>query len=187
MRIIAGIFKGAKIDYPENKSTRPLRDGVRENIFNILSHSNEINFTFKKSNILDLYAGSGSFGLECLSRESKNVFFIEKEKEAIEILKKNIKKFDLKKKVELFLGDTIKILQKKSIFNKKFDLIFCDPPYKDLNTQKLISLIYGSNILNKNGTIVLHRKKDSTDILPSYFKIVDERTYGISRIYFGKF
>ena len=113
MRIIAGIFKGTKIDHPKNKNTRPLKDSVRENIFNILSHSNKISFVFEKSNILDLYAGSGSFGLECISRESKNVCFIEKEKDAIRVLEKNIKKLDPERKIKLLLGDTINILEKK--------------------------------------------------------------------------
>jgi len=187
MRIIAGIFKGTKIDNPKNKKTRPLKDSVRENIFNILNHSNKITFFFKKSNILDLYAGSGSFGLECLSRESKNVCFIEKEKEIIKVLEKNIKKLDSKRKIELLYGDTIKILEKKNIFKEKFDLIFCDPPYENLNIKKLINLIFSSNILHKNGIIILHRRKNTKEELPKFFKIIDERTYGISKIFFGTF
>ena len=63
MRIIAGRLKGAKLYIPRNKNTRPLKDLVRESIFNLLIHSNKILFQFKQSNILDLYAGTGSFGL----------------------------------------------------------------------------------------------------------------------------
>ena len=68
MRIISGKFKNKKLFFPKNLQTRPLKNSVRENIFNIIEHSNKINTSFKNSNVLDLYAGSGSFGLESLSR-----------------------------------------------------------------------------------------------------------------------
>ena len=63
MRIIAGKFRGSTLDMPKGKNTRPLKDLVRESIFNLLTHSNKISFQFKQSNILDLYSGTGSFGL----------------------------------------------------------------------------------------------------------------------------
>ena len=78
MRIIAGKMKGADLFLTKNKNTRPLKDLVRESIFNLLQHSNKISFKFEKSNILDLYAGTGSFGLECLSRKASFVSFVEK-------------------------------------------------------------------------------------------------------------
>ena len=90
MRIIAGRLKGAKLYIPRNKNTRPLKDLVRESIFNLLIHSNKILFQFKQSNILDLYAGTGSFGLECISRQANNVYFIENEKDVLKILEQNI-------------------------------------------------------------------------------------------------
>ena len=74
---------------PLDKLTRPLRDLVKESIFNLIQHSNQFNVSIKNSNILDLFAGSGSFGLECLSRGSKNVTFVENYSKAISILKKN--------------------------------------------------------------------------------------------------
>ena len=66
MRIIAGKLKGSTLHMPKDKSTRPLKDLVRESIFNLLTHSNKISLQLERSNILDLYAGTGSFGLECL-------------------------------------------------------------------------------------------------------------------------
>ena len=98
MRIIAGKLKGISLHHPQNKITRPLKDRARESIFNLLTHSNKISFQFEKSNILDLYAGTGSFGLECLSREAENICFVEKSKSAIKILEKNIEKLKVKKK-----------------------------------------------------------------------------------------
>ena len=77
MRIIGGQFKGKKIIFPKNINTRPLKDFVKENIFNVLNHSNKFDIDVNKSEVLDLYAGSGSFGLECISRGAKKVTFIE--------------------------------------------------------------------------------------------------------------
>ena len=76
MRIISGLFKGKKILEPRDILTRPLKDLTKESIFNIINHSNKIKISLEKSCILDLFSGVGSFGLECLSRGSKEVVFI---------------------------------------------------------------------------------------------------------------
>ena len=90
MRIISGNFKGKKILLPKNNKTRPLKDLTKESIFNIIQHSNKLKVEVIKSNILDLFSGVGSFGLECLSRNASSVTFIENYKDALSVLKKNI-------------------------------------------------------------------------------------------------
>ena len=77
MRIISGKSKGKKIFDPKDINTRPLKDLTKESIFNIIIHSNKLNLELENSNVLDLFSGVGSFGLECLSRGSKNVTFVE--------------------------------------------------------------------------------------------------------------
>jgi len=186
MRIIAGDLKGSTLHMPNDKNTRPLKDLTRESIFNLLTHSNKISLQLKQSNVLDLYAGTGSFGLECLSRQAKRVCFIEKRKNAVKILEKNIKKLKVKKKIKVFFDDIFELIKKQNISKTKFDLIFCDPPFKDTNIEKLIELIFNKNLLNKNGIIILHRNKTTEEKLPNYFKIIDERVYGISKIIFGR-
>ena len=103
MRIIAGKLKGSALFQPKDKYTRPLKDLVRESIFNLLSHSNKISLELEESSVLDLYAGTGSFGLECLSRQARIVCFVENRKDAIKILEKNIEKLKVKKKQKYFL------------------------------------------------------------------------------------
>ena len=98
MRIISGDLRGSALYITKDKTTRPLKDRVRESIFNLLIHSNKISFQLARSNVLDLYAGTGSFGLECLSRQAKNVYFVENGKFAFRTLKKNIEKLKLEKK-----------------------------------------------------------------------------------------
>ena len=124
MRIIAGKFKGIKLYAPTDKKIRPLKDMVKESIFNFLAHSNKILFQLEQSNILDLYSGTGSFGLECLSRGVCKTVFIEKEKEAIKILEKNIKKLKVEDETKIFSDDVFTLLEKKNIYKIKFDLIF---------------------------------------------------------------
>ena len=187
MRIIAGKLKGITLHPPQNKITRPLKDRARESIFNLLTHSNKMSFQFEKSNILDLYAGTGSFGLECLSRQAGSVCFVEKANDAKKILEKNIEKLKVKKNAYIFLDDVFDLIKRNSIFKSKFDLIFCDPPFKDSNIEKLIQLICNNNVLQKDGILILHRNINTNEKLPNYFKIIDERLYGISKITFGKF
>ena len=88
MRIISGTLKGKTISFLRSSITRPLKDSVKENIFNIIYHSKLLNIKLEKSNILDLYSGIGSFGLECISRGARKVVFVEKNKKTTEILKK---------------------------------------------------------------------------------------------------
>ena len=186
MRIIAGNLKGSTLYMPKDKNTRPLRDLTKESIFNLLTHSKKILLKLKQSNVLDLYAGTGSFGLECLSRQAKSVCFIEKKKDAIEILEKNIEKLKVKNKIKIFFNDIFELIEKQNTFKSKFDLIFCDPPFKNTNIEKLIELIFNKNLLQKNGIIILHRNKSTKEKLPDCLKLVDERIYGISKVIFGK-
>ena len=88
MRIIGGKFKGKKILEPKDKETRPLRDLTKESIFNIINHSNKFSINLEGSCVLDLFSGTGSFGLECLSRKAKHVTFVENYKKILPILKK---------------------------------------------------------------------------------------------------
>jgi len=187
MRIIGGSLKGSKLHFPEDDKTRPLKDLVRESIFNLIKHSNKITVKLDQSNILDIYAGTGSFGLECLSRGAKNISFIENNKNSIKILEKNIDKLKVKKRIKLFSEDALKIIDDKKNFDSSFDLIFCDPPYKDMNIKKIIELIFKKNLLKKEGILILHRNKKTIDSLPNFFSTIEIRTYGISQIIFGKF
>ena len=95
MRIISGDAKGKKLLEPKDFNTRPLKDLTKESIFNIITHSNKFNVELNNSNILDLFSGIGSFGLECLSRGSSNITFAENYKNVLPILKKKYFKFKI--------------------------------------------------------------------------------------------
>jgi len=185
MRIISGKSKGKKILDPNNLNTRPLKDLTKESIFNIIIHSNKFNVKLENSNVLDLFSGVGSFGLECLSRGSNNITFVENYKYVLPILKKNIFNLDYQDNVSVIENDILNQLNFE-FFDKKFDIIFMDPPYKEKDLSKVITNIINAKILNKNGIIIIHRHKKEKDKFPSKFKIIEEKTYGISRVFFGK-
>ena len=183
MRIIAGTFKGKKILEPKDTLTRPLKDLTKESIFNILSHSNKFEINLKKSNILDLFSGVGSFGIECLSRGSKEVVFVEKYNAVLPILKKNLKNLKLIENYKIIEKDIYDIAFFTSL-EKKFDIIFLDPPYKDKNLSLLLDNIKNNKILNKNGILIIHRHKDEKDLIPDKLKVIEEKKYGLSKIIF---
>ena len=185
MRIIGGVLKGKKISLPSNKSTRPLKDLVKESIFNILDHSNKFDLTIKNSNILDLFSGTGSFGFECISRGSKKITFIENYDEALKILKKNINHLKVNDKCEIINQDIFKFINSEFNFNDKFDLIFIDPPYKNDQVEKLIKRIKNKEILDKKGVIIIHRHRKNKDNLSNCLNILEERVYGISKLIIG--
>ena len=186
MRIISGQFKGKKILEPKNLKTRPLKDLTKESIFNILIHSNKLNLNLATSNILDLFSGVGSFGIECLSRGVKKVTFIENYSGAIQILKKNL--------LNLSPINNYEIIEKNiyeddfgNFTKKKFDIVFLDPPYKDKNLSSLFLKLENLNILKNNSIVILHRHKNQKDFFPLSFQIIEEKKYGISKIFFIKY
>jgi 16S rRNA (guanine966-N2)-methyltransferase len=186
MRIISGNFKGKKILEPKDRATRPLKDLTKESIFNILMHTKKFNVEILNSKVLDLFSGVGSFGLECLSRGSAYLIFVENYKYVLPILKKNIDNINCQDKVLLIEKDIIKNLNFEMI-KEKIDIIFIDPPFKEKNLSLLITKIKESNILNSSGIIIIHRHKKEGDNFPENFNILEEKVYGISKIVFGCF
>mgnify|MGYP001465548130 CR=1 FL=1 len=183
MRIISGLFKGKKIIEPNNIKTRPLKDLTKESIFNIIEHSNKFNLNLQESIILDLFSGVGSFGIECLSRGSKKVVFIENYSGVLPILKKNLANLKTMNNYEILERDIYKSNFQLD-FNYKFNLIFLDPPYADKNINELLIKIKKSELLDDNGIIIIHRHKNEKVFFSSGFKIIEEKKYGVSKIFF---
>ena len=186
MRIIGGIFKGVKIFESLDKNTRPLKDLVKESILNILEHSKEANIKINNSIVLDLFSGTGSFGLECISRGAAKVYFFENYIQSLEILQKNIKKLKCEKKTIIFNENAYNFFDNKELKNEKLDLIFLDPPYKEENIKIILENIAKLKLLKKSGLIVLHRHKKTKDDFSNKFTIKRSVKYGISKIIFFK-
>ncbi len=185
MRIISGKLKGKSLSFLKNSTTRPLKDSVKENIFNILKHSNLINLKIDKANILDLYSGIGSFGLECISRGAKKVTFIEQDKNAFAVLKENVLKLSIIKdtkiindKIENFLNSTLQ---------EKYDILFLDPPFSDQEFIKSLKNISQKKIYKKDHLVIIHRELNANDEFDEFLDVLLFREYGRSKIFFGTF
>ncbi len=185
MRIIRGNFRGKKLIQPLNKKTRPLRDMVKESIFNLLEHSNKFNIKIEDSKVLDLFAGTGSFGLECISRNAKKVVFLEKDIDALKILNANLKILKYPSNYEVIDRDCFKYFDKNQNLKIKFDIIFLDPPYKEPKINEIIEKILEIKILNDNGILIFHRHKKDKQKITEKLRVFEDRTYGISRIIYG--
>ena len=185
MRVVGGKLRGKLIHNPIDKTTRPLKDMVRESIFNILEHSTNEKINFKNDIVLDLFSGSGSFGIECLSRGAKKVFFFENYKPSLKILVKNLNGLELNENSVIREIDAYQI-SKGNIDSEKVGLIYLDPPFKDKNINKLLKKMLDLKIANKSTLIIMHRNRKFSENFIEDFKIHREKTYGLSKVIFGK-
>ncbi len=186
MRIIGGNLKGKKLFFLNTKTTRPLRDIVKESIFNVIFHSYLINAKLKDSKILDLYSGIGSFGLEFISRGASHVSFVENDKKALVLLKKNIENIDIKNKTSLY-QKTVNNFINQPDSSLKYDIIFFDPPFADKFFIEELKSVRDKKIYNKNHLIILHRETGTTDEINGVLQTIITKDYGKSKITFGKF
>ena len=185
MRIIGGKLRGKKILVPTDKSTRPLKDMVRESIFNIIEHSKNEFVNLNSAKVLDLFSGTGSFGIECISRGAEKVIFFENYTNSIKVLKKNIDLLKLNKYSKIIEKDTYNISQSQ-LNLLKFDLIFLDPPFKDNKINQLIEKIKKIKITSKDSLIIMHRNKKIAEKISNNLIVSKEKHYGLSKIIFGK-
>ena len=146
MRVISGSLRGLKLIAPEGLGTRPTTDRVKESLFNIIQPY------IPAESVLDLFGGSGALGIEALSRGSSFCVLVDVDKNAVDIINKNIEKARLKERTRVIKGDALSYL---SSCNDKFDVIFLDPPYNKGFLNKVFEEIYKNNLLDTNGIIVV--------------------------------
>ena len=184
MRVISGYLKGKSIKFIKNSKTRPLKDSVRENIFNILRHSNLTHIKVENANILDLYSGVGSFGIESISRGADHVTFLEKDISAAKALNENLIQLSITNKTELINIEVEKYLSQN--LKKKFDIFFFDPPYADNSYLNNLKLIKENNLFKKKNIVIIHRERKTEDDLNNYINVLSLKVYGRSKIIFGE-
>ena len=184
MRIISGTARGTKLFTLEGLDTRPTLDRVKEPLFNI------INFDLEDAVVLDLFAGSGALGLEAISRGSKKVFLCEKNRNAANIVEKNIEKTKFQDQAILIRNDFEKAISFIEQLNEKIDVVFIDPPYKTDLIKKSLEKILDSDILNDDFIIIAETDEPERilkDINILNINVFDTRKYGrVSLIFLNR-
>lgn len=173
MRIISGKYKGRNIDGYDIVGTRPTMDRVRESIIAMVQNR------IKDSVCLDLFAGSGSFGLELLSNGASACYFVDNNKKVINTIKSNVNKIKIEEKYFLILNDYNKALKNFKEKSIKFDIIFLDPPYQNNYINNCLKLIQEYSLLNKGGIVICEYE---FECIECNLEVIKERKYGNKKL-----
>lgn len=177
MRIIAGEYRSRRIETRDGNGTRPTLDKVREAVFSSLGGM------FSSGNILDLYAGSGANGLEALSRGYDQAIFVDTSHEAIQMIQKNIRNLKCEDRTKVMHMNDKKALKILSSEQRKFDLVYLDPPYSSQHNDQILELLQSYELLNPKAVVVIESlKQDEFKNTYGTLKPYKEATYGITRI-----
>ena len=147
-------------------------------------HSNKLNIKIEGSDILDLYSGIGSFGIECISRGANKVTFIEQEKSAYKILEKNLENLKVLKDSKAINNKIENVINR---IKDKFSIFFLDPPFVDSEFIENLKMIKINKIFNKRHLVIIHREKKSKDNFKEILQPILIKEYGRSKIIFGIF
>ncbi len=173
IRIIGGRHKSYRIVFKATPALRPTSDRAKETLFSWLQ------FELKNKSCLDLFAGTGGLGLEALSRGAEHVTFVEKEKNLYKNILKNINHLGDENKIQAVCSDSFKWLKTNK---RKFDFIFLDPPFDQIDYKILIKRIYQSNVLNEGGKVFLETSKHAELELSKTQDILKDKTIGDVRL-----
>lgn len=154
MRIISGEFKSRKIQFPKTKLTRPMTDKTKETVFNIIGS------LVNGKHILDLYAGSGSLGLEALSRGALDVTFVDRGNFAVKVINENLQSLGLQAKGQIIEGDVIRSIKRLEKQKRIYSLVFVDPPFSQGLVKKTLMHLDQSAILAPFAQVVVGHFKD---------------------------
>jgi len=167
MRVITGTARGRRLKEPVGMDIRPTTDNVKEAIFSI------IQFDIEGRRVLDLFAGTGQLGIECLSRGARSVTFVDQSREAIKLVRENLAHCQMQG--EVVQADSIGFIGRDG----KYDIILIDPPYDTDLLDKALERIVQFDILNEGGIIVCESRLDKTvQALPAPYYVEKERKYG---------
>ncbi len=190
MRIISGKAKGVQLSALNSKKTRPILDRAKESLFSILGDS------VLDNAVLDLFAGTGSLGIEALSRGARKCLFVDNNTNAIRVIKKNLQEADFTNRTVVLKINVFRVLNFLKNKDIRFDLMIVAPPYKLLDIdcgdrKRIFSLLeecISKRIINDKGTIVLqhHKKQKINQECFKQLKVIDERRYSNTQLTFLK-
>ncbi len=171
MRVLTGIYKGRPLRTVNDRSVRPATGRVRQTIFDILVHRAGLD----GARILDLFAGSGSLGIECLSRGAREVTFVESDPEAVRYLKQNVQSLGCEDQTDIILADAMEFLRGHY---KPFDIVFADPPYRFPETPLLPDTVFGSGLVTDQGYLLIEHTTDIRFTDSAHYHVTAEKRFG---------
>ncbi len=173
MRIITGRARGTNLFSPKNYDVRPTADRVKESVFSIIGAG------IADARVLDAFAGTGNLGLECWSRGAGRVVFVDKSRESLKLVQRNIEKCYAGEDCRVLQGDAVAAVGRLARQGESFDFIFLDPPYRQGLVSAVLKAIGGTDVLNPGGLIVAERSaEEEQPELPDKFVLEREEKYG---------
>jgi 16S rRNA (guanine966-N2)-methyltransferase len=179
MRIVAGKFRGARIEAPKGLATRPTSDRVRQALFNVLTHGGPC-LDLEGVRVLDLFAGSGALGLEALSRGARFALFVEESAEARAAIRRNVETLGLTGATKIWRRDATRLGPVGTL--QPFNLVFCDPPYGKGMGERALAAASEGGWLASGAVAVLEERADQAIAWPAPFQEIDRRCYGDTAI-----
>lgn len=155
MHIVGGTHKRKRILCPSGEEVRPTSSRLREALFNICQGEIE------GARFLDAFAGTGAVGLEALSRGAQKVTFIEQNAQSLKFLRKNVSALGFQERVEIFSGDTYKLFSRLAMEERRFHLVYLDPPYAQMQTNSFFSLLRDFSLLESGGRLFIESPKEA--------------------------
>ncbi len=172
LRIVAGSARGHGLFTPKGRDIRPTSDRVRGALFNLLGSVQDLVG-------LDLFAGTGALGLEALSRGAKHVLFVDKNRAAIDLVRRNLAHTKLETQADVWMMDAFRALKQLGNQNRRFDLILLDPPYQEVDFERLFDeRLWKPLILPTSCAILETSTRRRLDFSPTGWDIGDRRSYG---------
>ncbi len=176
MRVIAGVYKGRRLDCPKGDAVRPTTDKVKEAMFGA------IQFKIQGANVLDAFAGSGALGIEALSRGAAHVDFVEQNKACQKTLEQNVNAIGAQN-CRIYRGDVMKFMPTL----RQYDIMFLDPPYDENLYEPAMEAAHKGEKLVSGATVVLECRKKFDFVLPMGYNLTKRKEYGDISIWFLKY
>ncbi|MBN1781817.1 16S rRNA (guanine(966)-N(2))-methyltransferase RsmD [bacterium] len=172
LRILGGEARGRKLKGPKGLAFRPTTGRVKEFVFAILMDR------IRHASVLDLFAGSGSMGIEALSRGAERVVMVESSKSHVQIIERNLETCRFLDRSRVLRGDVFSIMKRLGNMNRKYDIIIADPPFKMFFRKRIVEEVERNGLLGENGILLVEHHADDPDGEPDRLQLKRQRRFG---------
>ncbi|HUI65504.1 MAG TPA: 16S rRNA (guanine(966)-N(2))-methyltransferase RsmD [Bacteroidota bacterium] len=177
MRVIAGVYRGRTLLTVKDLSVRPATDRVRQTLFDMLANR----VILEGARVLDLFAGSGSLGIEAISRGAAHVTFIENARDAVEFIERNLRTLGCAETADILEMDAMSYLRQS---REAFDIVFADPPYADAETEEIPGLAFGNGLVRRGGYLLIEHSDAVAFASTQHFTVGPVKKFGRTRVTF---